>query len=321
MAIQLNDNEFYTGLTNLAIFVKIYSVVNSSKIDEFVAAFRSEPLNYGDTKIFRSVPLPIVSDYSQNSSLLQVNIATFHNKLTNRDENVAEEKISVNMKKVIKSTYTRAMLELAVTSEEGANAFITEVLSNMQAAQSDFLFNTVLDSLLTASMATETVTLITPPEGASQVEETSINIENNKLISLALQKVIDGMQVYTDAYNKIGLKQATPLSDLRLVVLQPYKNKAVLDLFAELLNSSVINENFPRPELLTVPEVALAGKAAANNVIAFIVHKQFLQIFDKLNINGNFYDPSNLCINNFLHFWCGIGYLNQLPAVKIVKGA
>lgn len=321
MAIQLNDNEFYTGLTNLAIFVKIYSVVNSTKIDEFVAAFRSEPLNYGDTKIFRSVPLPIVSDYSQNSSLLQVNIATFHNKLTNRDENVAEEKISVNMKKVIKSTYTRAMLELAVTSGEGANAFITEVLSNMQAARSDYLFNALLDSLLTASMATETVTLITPPEEASQVEETSINIENNKLISLALQKIIDGMQIYTDAYNRIGLKQATPLSDLRLVVLQPYKNQAVLDLFAELLNSGVINENFPRPELLTVPEVALNGKAAANNVIAFIIHKQFLQIFDKLNVNGNFYDPSNMCINNFLHFWCGIGYLNQLPAVKIVKGA
>ena len=321
MTIQLNDNEFYTGLTNLAIFVKIYSVVNSSKIDDFVAAFRSEPLNYGDTKIFRSLPMPQVSDYSQNSSVLQVNIASFRNKLTQQDENVAEEKISVNMKKVIKSTYTRAMLELAVTSEDGANSFITEVLSNMRAAQSDFLFNSVLDALLAAPMASETVNLISPPEGASQVEETAINIENNKLISLAVQKIIDGMQIYTDAYNRIGLKQSTPLSDLRLVVLQPYKNQAVLDLFAELLNSSKINENFPRPELLTVPEIALTGKAAANNVICFIIHKQFLQVFDKLNISGNFYDPSNLMINNFLHFWCGIGYLNQLPAVKIVKGA
>lgn len=320
MAIQLTDNEFYTGLTNLALFVKVYGVTNNTKVDQFVNAFRSEPLAYGDTKVFRSLPIPEVGEYSTTSSLLQVNIPKFTNKLTNQDENVAEESITVNQFKLIKSTYTRTMLELAVTGESGVNDFITQVINNMNAAKSDYLFNAILDALLDAPMYTESVTLDEPSVDATQQEATAISLENNKKISLAIQKIIDGMQIYSDTFNRIGLKQATPLSDLRLIVLQPYKNKAVVDLFAELLNSPIISENFPRPEMLTIPELALTNKQP-DDTICFILHKEFLQIFDKLNISGNFYDSSNLCVNNFLHFWCGIGYLDQLPAVKIVKAA
>ena len=41
---------------------------------------------------------------------------------------------------------------------------------------------------------------------------------------------------------------------MRLVVFQPYKNEAVVNMFAELLNSGYISDNFPRPELITIPE-------------------------------------------------------------------
>ena len=317
--MQLNDNMYYTGLTNLALFIDMFATNKSNRTKTLIDEFTSEPVSYGDTKIFRSLPWPEISDYSPNSSLLENNTPSFTPRGESESVEVYEETISIEHYKLIKNTMFREVVKFAVTNEYGANQFVATVLSNIEAAKNDFLYDTIINELYSMdSYAEEEVELIDLSEVTQPSEIEAGTILNQKAISLAIQKVIDGMTHYTDLYNAPGLKQSVDLSDLRLVVFQPYKNKAVVDLYAELLNSGVINENFPRPTMVTIPEIK--AKQCDNydsKVVGLIMHKKALQLFFGLVYMGEFFDPSVLRINNFLHFWYGLGSINQVPICRI----
>ena len=47
------------------------------------------------------------------------------------------------------------------------------------------------------------------------------------------------------------------------------------------------------------------------------MHKKYIQLFYNMVFMGSFFDPSTLRVNNFLHFWYGLGQVDQLPAVKV----
>lgn len=322
MAITLNNNEYYTGLTNLALYVAMYRTNFSDSTEATIDKFTTESLVYGDTKVFRSVPFPSVSDYSKTSSLLNDNTPTFTPKGESTAKNFIEETIQVNNRKLIKNSYSIENLKLAITSDYGANEFVSIVLTNIEAAKNDFLYDLIVEEISKAKYGkTVSVSLL----DSTKFETTPSELQaaetiNTKRLSLALQKEIDGLTHFSTDYNKYGLKQSVNLSDLRLVVFQPYKNQAVVDLFAELLNSEFINKNFPRPELITIPEEkAKAASSYDANFVAALMHKSSIQIFYKLVFMGDFFDPSTLRVNNFLHFWFGIGQVEQLPSCKITK--
>lgn len=319
----LNSNEYYTGLTNLALYIAMYSTNKTDKSRALVDSLTTEPLEYGDTKIFRTIPMPQVGNYSDNSSLLEKAIASFTPKGTQTAVNVVEDVLSLSKKKLIKSTYNIEMLKLAVKSEYGVNDFVSTVLSNIDAAKIDFLYDLVVNDLYTLIPgATEEVEVLDLSEQTLPSEIQAGEILNQKKISLACQKVIDAMTRFSTSYNGYGLKQAVDMSDLRMIVFQPYKNEAVTNLFAELLNSDVINQNFPRPELITIPESK--AKESANydgDVIAIIMHKAAYQLSFKLQYMGNFFDSSTMNVNNFMHFWFLHGWVKQLPTALIkIKG-
>ena len=71
-AIVLTDNEFFTGLTNLALFMRLYATNTSDAPETFVDSFMTETLGSGNTKIFPWSDLPAVGDYSGTSTLLTV---------------------------------------------------------------------------------------------------------------------------------------------------------------------------------------------------------------------------------------------------------
>lgn len=319
MAITLNDNEYYTGLTNLALYIAMYATNKTNRSRDLVDKFTTEGLEYGDQKVFRAIPLPSVGNYSNTSSLLERAIASFTPTGAQSAVNVVEDVLEISDKKLIKSTYNTQMLEMAVKSEYGVNDFISILLGNIEAAKIDFLYDLILKDLYAITPGkTETVTLLDLSAQTLPSEKEAGEILNQKKITLAIQKVIDDLTHFTTSYNGYGLKQAVDLSDLRLVVFQPYKNKAVTDLFAELLNSNLISENFPRPEMITLPE----GKCAATTgydakFVAIIMHKAAYQLSFKLQYMGNFYDPSTLNVNNFMHFWFLHGFVKQLPSCLV----
>lgn len=318
--MNLNNNAYYTGLTNLALYIAMYSTNNSSRTASVIDKFTTDSLAYGDTKIFRSLPFPEVSDYSKNSSLLGDHTPSFTPTGASAPVNAIEETLSVNNKKLIKNSYSLKNLELAVTSEYGANEFIAIVMSNIESAKNDYLYNLIVEELYKSSYGkTEEVELLDLESQTLPSEIEAGNILNQKKITEVIQKTIDSMTHYTTLFNKYGLKQSLDLSDMRLVVFQPYKNKAVLDLFAELLNSNYITDNFPRPELVTIPETKASEATDYNkNIVAVLMHKNCIQLFYKLVFMGDFFDPSTLRVNNFLHFWFALGQLEQLPSCKIV---
>lgn len=315
MSITLNSNMYYSGLTNLALFIKMYSLESISRSDALINSFMTETLSYGDTKIFRTLPLPEVGDYSKTSSLLSDHTATI--TINNVDVNVIEDTIKIDKFKVIPSTYSREVLDMAVTSADGANTFISHVLHNMEAAKVDYLYNEIINKLFTNTYnATETITVFNTSDATSVTELDTMEKLNQKYIALGLQKVLDDMQVFSTSYNKYGLKQAVTLDDLRFVICQPFKNESVVNLMAELLKSNLISENFPKPDTITIPQLKIPENN--DNVVGFIMHKKYIQLFYNMVFMGNFFDVSTLRVNNFLHFWYGLGQVDQLPAVKVV---
>lgn len=317
--MQLNDNQFYTGLTNLALYVAMYATNKSNRTKSLIDTFTTESLDYGDTKIFRSVPLPQVGDYSENSSILGNHTPQFVPTGGSDPVNAIEETIKISNFKLIKNTINRYMLEMAVKSEYGISDFVAIVMGNIEAAKNDYLYDMLINQLFDATPGkTETVTTVSPGENPAPTELQAASTMNQKNIALKIQNVIDSLTHYSTGFNKYGLKQSVDMQDLRLIMIQPYQNQAVVDLFAQLLNSQYINEKFPQPDLLTIPELkASQATHYDNKVIGFVMHKAAIQMFYKLVYMGEFFDPSTLRVNNFLHFWYGVGQVEQLPMVKI----
>lgn len=321
----LNNNEYYVGLTNLALYIAMYTTNRSDRTQSIINTFTTEPLEYGDTKIFRSVPFPEVSDYSENSSLLENNVPSFVPTGETDPVNAIEETISVENFKLIKCTINKEHLKMAIKSEYGAGEFVAIVMSNIESAKANFLYDLLINQLYDADYCEEVeVELLDLTDQTLPSEIEAGEILNQKKICEALQKQIDSMTHYTNLFNKYGLTQSLNLSDMRLIVFQPYKNQAVNNLFAELLNSKYISENMPRPEMLTIPEQKCSEATHYDDkYVCVLAHKNFIQIFFKLIYMGEFFDPSNLNTNNFLHFWYGLGQVKQLPncLIKIKAGA
>lgn len=310
MAITLTDNEFFTGLTNLALNMRLYATNTSRFADNFVDSFATDTLASGNQKLFVFSELPSVGDYSETSSLLTV---------TKVDTN--EENIVVTEKKVVKSSFNKYILDMAFTSESGMNEFMGYLLGQMESAKTSYIYNQIITDLFAKTFDnTENrkqlneVTLIDETKISDITQLNNAQIINQKRIYLAIQDVLQNIQTYTNVYNKKKYMQALDVDDMRFVYCNPYANEQVVNLFASLLKSEVIKDEFKTPITQIIPSIKIPdGKA---NVIGILMHKYAYQFFYKFTYMGSFFDVSNLCINNFLHFWFGKGWLDNLPAVE-----
>lgn len=308
MAITLNDNQFFTGLTNLALFMRLYATNTSSVPERFVDSFMTETLGAGDTKIFPWSDLPDVDDYDASSSLLTVTKV-----------NAGEEYLQITERKVIKSSYNRYILDMAFTSESGMNSFVGYLLGQMESAKIDHLYNVIINDLFTKTYSG--TQLISVPQYDLSSATDFINLEagktiNQKNISKAVELAVRNAEVYTTAYNSLGNKEALNVSDMKFIFNEPYHTENLMDLFAMLLRSNVIEDSFSKPTMYTIPPAKIP--AGNSHVIGWVMHKYAYQMFYKFTFMGSFFDVSNLTINNFLHFWYGKGWLENLPRIGFV---
>ena len=306
--IVLTDNEFFTGLSNLALFMRLYATNTSNVPNEFVDSFMTETLGSGNTKIFPWADLPSVSDYNQTSSLLTVTKV-----------NAGEEYIQVTEKKVIKSSYSRYILEMAFTDESGMNGFIGYLLGQMESAKIDHLYDVIVTDLLTKVFTGTQLINVDQYDLSSATSFTDLNngeLLNQKNIAKQVQLATNNIAVYNTGYNELGNKEALDVKDMKFIFADPYKTQNIIDLMATLLRSDVLDKDFNKPTMLTIPTSKLASDPT---MIGILMHKYAYQLFYKFVFMGTFFDPSNLCINNFLHFWYGKGWLQNLPAIKFVK--
>ena len=315
MAITLTDNEFFSGLTNLALFMRIYATNTSKKADDFVESFMTDILERGNQKLYPYADLPSVGNYSETSSLLTVTKPT-----------VGEEAIAITEKKVIKSSYSAAILDAAFTSEYGMNDFIGYLLGQMESAKTAYLYDVITNDIFTKNFGSGSGAQAKQLHEVDQISLTGLTSladingaksYNAKELAVAMQDDIQNIQVYNDKYNFKGLKEAVDYKDLRVVLVAKYRYAEVMEVMASLLNSDVIDKDFEKPEVLIVPSIKVPENREME--IAWIMHKAFYQMFYKFVVNTSFFDASNLCVNNFLHFWYGKGFVEALPCVKLVK--
>ena len=308
MAITLTDNDFFSGLSNLALFMRLYATNTSRKPSNFIESFATDTLAQGSQKIFPFSDLPSVTDYSETSSVLTV---------TKVDTN--EETIAITEKKVIPSSYNTYILNMAFTSESGMNEFVGYLLGQMESAKENYMYNQIITDLFGATFTgtnqNKTVNILDMSNLTDVIDINNAELLNAKKIAKAVQINLSNMQVYTDTYNGKGYTQALDLRDLKFIFCEPFHTENLMNLYATLLNSSVIQNSFDKPELYTVPEIKIPQ--GSENVVGWIMHKYAYQFFYKFVFMGNFFDVSNLCINNFLHFWFGKGWLDNLPVCKL----
>lgn len=307
MAITLTDNEFFTGLCNLALFMRLYATNTAKYTERFVDSFRTETLGEGNTKIFPWADLPTVEDYSETSSLLTVTKV-----------NTGEEYLQVTERKVIKSSYSARILNMAFTSESGMNGFIGYLLGQMESAKNDYLYNTIITDLFDKTFAgtsqNKEITQYSTDAITTFTELNNARLINQKEIAKDVELAVNNIQTFNTAYNELGNKEALDVSDMKFVVCEPYHTEGIIDLYAQLLKSEVITDSYSKPTMWKIPEVKIPTGQTA--VIGWLMHKYAYQIFDKFVFMGSFFDTSNLVVNNFLHFWFGKGWLKNLPVVK-----
>ena len=307
MAITLTDNTFFTGLTNLALFMRLYATNTSRYADDFVESFATDTLANGDRKIFPFSDLPSVTDYSETSSLLTVTKV-----------NTNEEEIHITEKKVIKSSFNKYILTQAFTDDSGMNNFMGYLLGQMESAKTNYIYNKIITDIYNKTLTGEqlkTITLIDTSTIESPTDKNNAEILNQKQIYMSIQDVVQNIMSYSDKYNLKGYVQALDPSEMRFLYANPYQNEAIVNLFASLLKSNILE----KPYYQVIPSIKVpSGK---NDIIGFLLHKYSYQFYYKFVFMGSFFDVSNLTINNFLHFWFGAGWLDNLPAVifKAVK--
>lgn len=305
----LTDNQFFTGLTNLALFMRLYATNTSRFADDFVDSFATDTLANGDRKIFHFSDLPQVKDYSETSSLLSV---------TKVDTN--EEYIVVTERKVIPSSFNKFILTQAFTSDSGMNEFMGYLLGQMESAKTNYIYNKIITDIFAKEFTGDRLKEITLLDENAQTNVTDLNnaqIINQKRIYLAVRDIVQNIQVYNNKYNAKGYTQALDPKDMRFLYCNPYANENVVNLFASLLNSSELTKDYEKPITQVIPSISITPQNS--KVVGFLMHKYSYQFFYKFTFMGSFFDASNLVINNFLHFWLGAGWLDNLPAVKFME--
>lgn len=304
-SIVLTDNEFFSGLTNLALFMRLYATNTSSAPERFVESFMTDTLGSGNTKIFPWADLPSVSDYSATSSLLTVNKVK-----------TGEEYLQITERKVIKSSYSTYILNSAFTSESGMNEFVGYILGQMESAKTDYLYNVIINDLFDKAFTGKQLQSIVQYDTSSATSFAEMNageLINQKKIVQAVELTTKNIEMYSTDYNSLGNKQALAVGDMKFIFCEPYHTESVLNLYATLLKSDVITDSFSKPVMYSIPDSKVGEHT---DVIGWLMHKYSYQLFYKFVFMGSFFDPSNLTINNFLHFWYGKGWLENLPRVE-----
>lgn len=321
MEVVLNENEYFTGLVNFILFMRLYATNTSKREKTIVDVFASDTLEFGDQKVFPFAELPKVEDYSLTSSLL-----------TDKPIKYTEEFIGNPIKKKISLSRVEPFLKMAMMNSGGMSTFVSYILGLMESAKTDYLYNEIMKDLLTWTPAVstkkemaQTIQLMNPsPDTPLTAEQlNAVELQNQKRIEKAWQKVYDDFSLFTDVFidvdnatNSTNFKTAVDKKDLIFIGNAKFMNEKIVDLMATMLKSNLISENFKQPVCIKVPQRTFDSNSQ-QNVIGFVAHKHWYQWFYHFTFMGSFFDIDTVRIKNVLHFWYSKGRLKNLPAMKL----
>lgn len=317
--ITLNSNEYFSGLQNFIVFMRMYATNTSKRQKKIVDVFCTETLEFGDQKVFPFAELPAVEDYSLTSSLL-----------TDKPIKYSEEFIGDPIKKKISLSTIDAFLKMAMLNSNGMKAFMSYIVGTMESAKEDYLYGQIMSDLLkwaptvtSGKEMKQTVTLLDTSKITDPVELNAAELQNQKRIELAWQKTFDDFSIFTDVFldidnttNTTNFKSALRLEDLIFIGNAKFLNERVVNLMGTLLNSNKLDDNFRHPYCLKVPQRTFDANTQSN-CIGFVCHRHWYQWFYHMTFMGSFYDVDTLRLKRVLHFWYSKGTLKNLPVMRL----
>lgn len=321
MDITLNANDYFTGLVNFILFMRLYATNTSRKQKSIVDVFATDTLEFGDRKAFPFAELPKVEDYSLTSTLL-----------SDKPIKYSEEFIGNPIKKKISLSRVEPYLKMAMMSSGGMKTFVSYILGLMESAKENYLYNEIMVDLLTWTPTNsagkemdKSVNLIETSGISDAVQLDAAETINQKRIELSWQKTFDDFGIFTDVFididngsgdNATNFMTSMRPEDLIFIGNAKYLNERVVNLMATMLKSDVIDKDFRRPYVLKIPQRTFDANNKSN-VIGFVAHKHWYQWFYHFNFMGSFFDPDTVRIKNILHFWYSKGRLKNLPASRL----
>lgn len=318
MTITLNANEYYNGLVNFILFMRLYATNTSKRQKTIVDELASETLSFGDQKAFPFAELPKVEDYSTTSSLL-----------TNKPIKYTEEFIGNPIKKKISLSTIEPFAKMAMMSASGVSVFFGYIMGLMDSAKYDYLYNEIISDLIkwtpTNSNNKEMqinidlidTTKLTTPESILAADTI-----NQQRIEEKLQYIYDSFSIFSDIFidvdnaSSTNFKTAVDKKDLLLISNAKFANEKTVSLMATMLKSDVIADAFKHPVMLKIPEKTFKDNQK-EKIIAFVVHRNWYQWFYHFIYRSSFIDPDTVMKKDVLHFWYSKGRLKNLPATQL----
>ena len=318
--VTLNDNEYYTGLVNFILFMRLYATNTSKRQKNIVDELCTETLTYGDRKVYPFAELPSVGDYSLTSSLL-----------TDAPIKYTEEFIGGDpIKKKISLSTIEPFANMAMMNSGGVKSFFAYIVGLMDSAKYDYLYNEIMTDLLkwtptnsTGKSMVQTFNLIDTSDMTSATEIEAAGRINMERMEAQLQKTYDDLSIFSDIFIDVDNKGGTPTNfktavekkDLILIANAKFVNDKVIDWLSQLLKSDLIDKNFTHPMSIKIPQKTFDDNSVSN--MAFIVcHRNWYQWFYRFFFTGSFYDVDTVRLKRVMHFWYNKGRLKNLPAVK-----
>lgn len=318
--VTLNANDYYTGLVNFILFMRLYATNTSKRQKNIVDELCTETLEYGDRKVYPFAELPKVEDYSLTSSLL-----------TDKPIKYSEEFIGGDpIQKKISLSTIEPYMKMAMMNSGGVTSFFAYIVGLMDSAKYDYLYEQIMTDLLTWTPTVSTgkqmnqnLSLIDTSAMTSAQEILAANQLNMQKIEASVQKTFDDFSLFSDLFidvdnvtDQTNFKTAVDKSDLIFIGNAKFMNDQIIDWLSQLLKPDLISSNFRYPTVLKIPQSTFDDNSKSS-VFGIICHKHWYQWFYRFNFMGSFLDVDTVRLKRVLHFWYNKGRIKNLPASQI----
>lgn len=286
-------NEFLNTMNNVLLNQIVFDVMRGWKSKYTWAQYDVD--KYGDIEQFLTAVIGTPDDYDDTDTPFDLNKPT-----------VKEAFMKTELKKVIKRTIGKDTWAGAFTREGGLASLVGIILKNMKDEMDVFMYE-YLTAYLEATI-TKTATLsISAETGAG--ETTNARKAYEELI-----KLVNEMSLPNTLYNEEGVKTLTEVGTGRLILNPACKASFDVNVVASLFNSSQIaSANY----FSGIDIVQFQGDDKAD-IIGVYLDSEALRWGLRIYEMGSIYNPANLYINYFLHFWVKIALVKTRQAVLLV---
>ena len=134
--MQLTDNEYFAGLTEVACCMSMEKDLNDfSAFSKFNEIWKEDDLTFGGYKLRTHVNLPELKDYQEESTLLKIT-----------KPKIEQSQYNFNHKKMVPISYSQEILRASFLNGDGINNFVSYVMQQVNNACQVFIYNEIIKS-------------------------------------------------------------------------------------------------------------------------------------------------------------------------------